>query len=118
FPYTTLFRSRRGRWHAGRARAAVAAVAAALAADDVHRGGEHARDVAHAGRHDQRRVGGVGQLAELLDVVVGHAELHGLEAPGEVDGLRDAARAVRRRGGDGQDRGRGAFGLVDLLLLL
>src|SRR5438094_9441586 len=109
-------RGRRRR--AGRTGAALTAVAAALAADDVHRGREHARDVAHAGRHDQRRVGGVGQLAELLDVVVGHPELHRLEATREGDGLRHAARAVRRRGGDGQDRGGGALGLVDLLLLL
>ena len=57
-----------------------------------------------------------GQLAELSDVLLGDAQLHGLVAAVQLDRLGDAADAFGGGRRDRQDRRRLTFRLVDLLL--
>ena len=76
-----------------------------------------AADVGEVGRQHDRRVAGCASWPNCVDVLLGDAQLHGLDAARSLDGLGDAADALGRGAGDGED-GRGlAFGLVDLLLL-
>ena len=58
------------------------------------------------------------ELAEALDVLLGDAQLHGLEAARHVDRVGDLADAFGGRGRDREDRRGLPFGLVDLLLAL
>jgi len=79
----------------------------------VHRRGDHAAHVGE-GRHDHG-VGLLGDVAELLLVLLGDALLHRLPA-GRGDGLGHLADALGGGGGDGQDGLGLAVGLVDLPL--
>ena len=58
----------------------------------------------------------LGEIAELLDVLFGDAQLNGFHAAVGADRLGHPPDAFRRRGRHRQDRLRLPFGFVDLLL--
>ena len=60
----------------------------------------------------------LGQLAELGDVLFRDPQLDRFLASGKLNGLGDFAQSFGRGLRNGQDGRRGAFRLVDLLLLL
>src|SRR5438132_6465633 len=84
---------------------------------DVHGRGNHGTDISDVGRHDHRRTD-LRQLAELVDVCLGNAELHGFRAARNLHRFGHPTDAFRRGRRHRQNRGGLTLGLVDVLLLL
>src|SRR5688572_7102012 len=89
-----------------------------LALHDVGRECDHRGDVGDVRGHHQRARRLVRKRPELLDVLLGDPQLHGLGAATPGQRLADLLEALRRRRGHREDRRRLALGLVDLLLLV